>query len=117
LVGYRNRHGYALRFDRAASGADAPATKVIKYDRTGGPSQAHDFGEGQFPSEPVFVPRAADAAEDDGYVLCVVYDAPNTRSYLAVLDAGDLGAAPIAKAHLEHRIPMGFHGNFAPGVV
>ena len=37
---------------------------MIKYDRTGSPSVAHDFGEGQFPSEPVFVPRTAAAAEE-----------------------------------------------------
>lgn len=116
LVGYPNRWGYALRFDRDATGSDGPATKVIKYDRSGGRSQAHDLGEGQFPSEPVFVARARDGAEDDGYVVCVVYDAPAESSYLAVLDARELASKPLAKAHLEHRIPMGFHGNFAPGV-
>jgi all-trans-8'-apo-beta-carotenal 15,15'-oxygenase len=62
------------------------------------------------------VPRAAGAGEDDGFVLSVV--ATNEgKSYLAVLDAKNIDAKPLAKAHLEHRVPLGFHGNFATGVV
>jgi carotenoid cleavage dioxygenase len=34
-----------------------------------------------------------------------------------VLDAQNLGAEPLARARLPRRIPMGFHGNFAPGVI
>jgi len=115
LVGYRNRFGYATR-GRGGAEAD-PWSVVVRYDREGGPSQAHDFGYGHWPSEPVFVPRAADAAEGDGFVLCTVYDGPEDASYLAVLDASNLDAAPLATAYLEQRIPMGFHGNFAAGVV
>lgn len=117
LVGYKNRFGYAVRLNRDERGADQPWTTVIKYDRSGGSSVAHDFGEGQFPSEPVFVPRTATAAEDDGFVLCVVYDGPGDGSYVAVLDARDLAGPALAKCHLDHRIPMGFHGNFAAGLI
>jgi carotenoid cleavage dioxygenase-like enzyme len=72
---------------------------------------------GQFANEPVFVPRSPDASEDDGFVLNVVYDAPNDASYLAVLDARNLSSEPLAKAYLNDRIPLGFHGSFAPGIV
>jgi carotenoid cleavage dioxygenase len=117
LVGYENRFGYAVRMPKDAGGSDQPWNVIAKYDRRGGPSVAHDFGEGQFPGEPVFVPRSADAAEDDGFVLTTVYDGPGASTYLAILDARDMAGAPLAKCHLEHSIPMGFHGNFAPGVV
>jgi carotenoid cleavage dioxygenase-like enzyme len=117
LVGYKNRFGYAVRLGRDQRGADQPWTTVIKYDRSGGASVAHDFGEGQFPSEPVFVPRTATATEDDGFVLCVVNDGPRDGSYVAVLDARNLAGPALAKCHLEHRIPMGFHGNFASGAI
>ena len=116
-VGYENRYGYAVRMPSDAGGNDQPWNIIAKYDRRGGPSTAHDFGEGQFPGEPVFVPRSADAAEDDGFVLTTVYDGPEASTYLAILDARDMAGAPLAKCHLEHRIPMGFHGNFAPGLV
>ena len=117
LVGYENRYGYAVRMPRDAGGTDEPWSVIVKYDRRGGRSVAHDFGEGQFPGEPVFVARSERAAEDDGFVLTTVYDGPSGGSYLAVLDARDMSAAPLAKCNLEHHIPMGFHGNFAPGLI
>ena len=115
-VGYRNRFGYA--FVGEGPDAFAPGRKaIVKFDREGGRSRYHRFAPGHFPGEPVFVPRTPDAAEDDGFVLVVVADAPNERSYLAVLDAQNLDAAPLARAHLDVRVPLGFHGNFAAGVV
>jgi all-trans-8'-apo-beta-carotenal 15,15'-oxygenase len=114
-VAYRNRFGYAA-VDRRAGGP-LFATEIMKYDRQGGPSVRHDFGQWQWPMEPVFAPRSADAAEDDGFVLSVVYDGTSDGSHLTVLDARNLGGKPLAKARLKHRIPLGFHGNFAAGVV
>ena len=39
------------------------------------------------------------------------------REVEEVLDAQNLDARPLAKVHLKHRIPQGFHGNFAGGLV
>ncbi len=118
LVGHPNRFGYAVVARREAGN---PYERVLgciqKYDRRGGPSACHDFGIGQWTSEPVFVPRAPDAAEDDGFVLSVVYDGATRKSFVAVLDARNIEGKPLAKAHLRHRMPMGFHGNYAHGVV
>ncbi len=115
LVGHLNRFGYAVIGEDNLVG---PGTStLIKYDRTGAPSVLHDFGALNYPGEPVFVPRSADAEEDDGFVLSVVYDGGANKSRLVVLDARDFGGKPLAQAHLEHRVPLGFHGNFAPGVV
>jgi carotenoid cleavage dioxygenase-like enzyme len=117
LVGYRNRFGYAA-LNRGTSGTmDDVWSTIVKYDRQGGPNQAHDFGQWHWPSEPVFVPRAADADEDDGFVLNVVYDGTSDSSYLSILDARNMAGEPLAKCTLKERIPMGFHGNFAQGVV
>jgi carotenoid cleavage dioxygenase len=116
LVGYANRYGYAVRGRKVAGGGE-PLSVVVRYDRRGGPSAHHDFGPGRFPSEPVFVPRSSDAREEDGFVLCTVYDGPEDASYVVVLDAQNLAREPLARARLPRRIPMGFHGNFAPGVV
>lgn len=114
-VGHRNRFGYAVI---GSDGLVGPGTStLVKYDRTGGPNALHDFGALCYPGEPVFVPRAPDAEEDDGFVLTVVYDGGSGRSRLVVLDARRFDGPPLATAHLEHRVPLGFHGNFAPGVV
>jgi len=62
-------------------------------------------------SEPVFVERGKDAAEGDGWLLAVVWRARENRSDLAVFNAQDVEAGPIALVHLGHRVPDGFHGN------
>jgi carotenoid cleavage dioxygenase len=63
----------------------------------------------------VFVPRSADAAEGDGWLLSVVWRWAENRSDLAVFDATELAAGPVALAHLTHRVPAGFHGNWRDG--
>ncbi|MNR66097.1 Lignostilbene-alpha,beta-dioxygenase isozyme III [compost metagenome] len=67
-------------------------------------------------SEPVFVPRTADAAEGDGWLLAVAWRAQEQRSDLLVFDAMQLTAGPVAVARLPHRVPFGFHGNWRAGV-
>jgi carotenoid cleavage dioxygenase-like enzyme len=63
-------------------------------------------------SEPVFVARADDAAEGDGWLLAVVWRGRDDRSDLAVFNAGDVAAGPVALVELAHRVPDGFHGNW-----
>lgn len=117
-LGRRNRFGYAVMSrERPETPQDAFFTVLTKFDREGGSARIHPLEPGCWSSEPVFVPRHPDADEDDGFVLSVVYEGPTDRSYLLVLDARDFSGAPLARAYLEHRIPMGFHGHFAPGVV
>jgi len=65
-------------------------------------------------SEAVFVPRYAEAAEDDGWVLSIVYDADRDASDLVVLNAADFTGEPEAVVHLPQRVPFGFHGNWVP---
>jgi all-trans-8'-apo-beta-carotenal 15,15'-oxygenase len=61
-------------------------------------------------SEPVLVPRSADAPEGDGWVLSLVYDAREHASHLAVYDTRTLEDGPVARAHFDHHVPMTFHG-------
>jgi carotenoid cleavage dioxygenase len=62
------------------------------------------------------VPRAPGAAEGEGFLLALVYRGGEGRSDLLVLDAGNVEGAPLATVKLPHRVPFGFHGNWAPGV-
>jgi carotenoid cleavage dioxygenase-like enzyme len=66
--------------------------------------------------EPIFVPRSAGAEEGDGWLLVVVHRGEEKRSDLLVLDAREIDRAPVATVKLSHRVPFGFHGNWAPGV-
>ena len=85
---------------------------VVKIDHETGTWSAHDFGEGQLAGEPIFVPRSDDSAEDDGWLLSLVYSVAEHRSRLVVLDARDVTSDPVAVAHLRHHVPLGFHGTF-----
>lgn len=68
--------------------------------------------EGDAISEPVFVERAQHGAEDDGWLLAVIYRGGEKRSDFAVFDAQDITAGPIGLAQLPVRVPFGFHGNW-----
>jgi carotenoid cleavage dioxygenase len=87
---------------------------IAKFDLVSGTVTHHEMGPGRAAGEAVFVPSAADAAEDDGYVLTLVYDAAQDRSDLVVLAGQDISAAPVATVHLPRRVPFGFHGNWIP---
>ena len=104
LVGLENRFGYVV-----ASFEEENA--LVKYDLVSGESTTHDFGTEQIPGEAVFVPRES-GAEDDGWLLTFVYDKPTDVSSFVVLDATDIGAAPVATLQLPQRVPFGFHGSW-----
>ncbi len=59
--------------------------------------------------------RAGDGrAEDEGWVLSVVYDAERDASDLVILDATSFAGPPVATVHLPARVPFGFHGSWVP---
>jgi all-trans-8'-apo-beta-carotenal 15,15'-oxygenase len=103
-------HRFAYMAGRSSEGT--PFNEIVKVDHATGATASHDFGAGNVAGEPIFVPHSADAAEDHGWLLSVVYSAAEHRSRLAVLDARDLDADPVAVAHLRHHVPLGFHGTF-----
>ncbi len=112
-LGRKHRFGYM-----AASGPEveqyrAPVfTAVHKYDLERGTTELRAFGAGNGVGEPLFVPRTANAAEDDGYVLVLVYDQVRNASDFFILDARHIAGEPIASVHIPHRVPYGFHGNW-----
>jgi carotenoid cleavage dioxygenase len=64
------------------------------------------------PGEPVFVPRASAVEEDDGWVMAVWWDHRRNTSEMVILAAKDFDCAPVARVKLDHRVPLGFHGNW-----
>jgi carotenoid cleavage dioxygenase-like enzyme len=65
---------------------------------------------GCYPGEPVFVPAPDAKTEDEGVVLSVVLDSHTATSFLLVQDAHSFDE--IARAHVPHHVPFGFHGQF-----
>jgi carotenoid cleavage dioxygenase-like enzyme len=110
-AGTKSGHGWY-----ACANPDAPVSEwlsgIAHVDADGARRGHYLLPPGDTISEPVFVARAEDAAEGDGWLLAVVWRARDNCSDLAVFNAPDVAAGPIALAHLGHRVPDGFHGNW-----
>lgn len=71
--------------------------------------------QGHYGSEPMFAAANDARAEDDGYVLEVVYDAFAHRSELQIFRAADV-TDRVCRLPLRHHVPHQFHGHFTPHV-
>lgn len=107
LTGRPHRYGYSAAITLAGQ---AENDTVLKYDFDTGRTMECSFGAGKEVGEFVFEPSSADAAEDDGVLMGLVYDAAEASSNLVMLDAGSLET--VAEVHLPQRVPTGFHGNW-----
>jgi all-trans-8'-apo-beta-carotenal 15,15'-oxygenase len=95
---------------------NAPLQAILKIDPETGEQQLWSAAPRGFVGEPVFVPRPGSTAEDDGWVLTLVYDAACDRTDVVILNGTDLSQGPIARLHLKHPIPYGLHGCFTPAI-
>lgn len=109
------RAGLPNRFGTFAgrSRDDRVMDTIVWLDLLAGRRVAFTLPSGDEASEPVFVPRRPEAAEGDGWLLAVVWRAAKRRSDLIVLDTNAVEHGPIATVRLAHRVPSGFHGNWA----
>jgi carotenoid cleavage dioxygenase-like enzyme len=87
---------------------------LAHFDAKSGRHSLHYLPRGDLVSEPVFVPRAADAPEGEGWLLATAFRAGENRSDLVVFDALGIADGPVATVQLSHRVPAGFHGNWMP---
>jgi carotenoid cleavage dioxygenase-like enzyme len=106
------RYAYVVEFRDFGPASIPQGSLLRRYDVETGASVANDFGVRYAPGEPVFVPKAADAAENDGWVMALRYDREQDLSDLIVLDAHEFGGDPVAIVHLPRRVPFGFHGSW-----
>jgi carotenoid cleavage dioxygenase len=104
VVGRTHRFGYSVGY------ADRESV-MFKHDFAAGTTETRRLGASES-GEAVFVPRTADAAEDDGWVISIVYDRARDASDLLFLDARNFTGEPAAAVHLPQRVPFGFHGNW-----
>ncbi len=85
---------------------------IVKYDDSSGSRTQWTPGPQGHVGECVFAPDPAGSAEDDGWILNIVYDDVREASDLVVIDARDIAAGPIATVHMPRRVPFGFHANW-----
>ncbi|MEA2625872.1 MAG: hypothetical protein QOD06_1917 [Candidatus Binatota bacterium] len=112
LIGRRHRFGWVASRARDDDGVRPFFTAIRRYDLERGDSELREFGAGHGVREPIFVPRSSAAGEGDGYALVLVYDPERNTSDFWILDAARISGEPVARIHLPHRVPYGFHGNW-----
>ena len=98
-----------------------PPLGYVRIDLLTGETQTWWAGNRCFCEEVVIVPKNPEGetpgAEEECWILGMIADhgeGGEGRSSLAVLDGADLTKGPVARVWLEHRIPHGLHGAFAP---
>lgn len=114
LLGGRHRFGYTIGTEGGylSGGQSAMSTAVYKHDYASGSSVAADLDAGLLLGEMSFVPNPTARAEDDGVLMGFGYHRESAEGQLVLLDAQTLER--VATVHLPQRVPMGFHGNWAP---
>ncbi|NYF18985.1 carotenoid cleavage dioxygenase [Xanthomonas sp. JAI131] len=115
------RHGFVLAFDPTLpfdASLGAPPfqffNQLAHVDVVAGTSEAWYPGDAQCFQEPVFVPRSADAAEGDGYVLALLNHLHGEDTELLVFDSLRMADGPVARIKVPLRMRMSLHGNWTP---
>jgi carotenoid cleavage dioxygenase len=114
VLGGRHRFGYAVGIEGGflAAGGQEMATPLYKHDYATGSATVAALDPALLIGEMSFVPNPAAATEDDGILMGYGYHRGRDEGQLLLLDAQTL--EPMATVHLPQRVPMGFHGNWAP---
>jgi carotenoid cleavage dioxygenase-like enzyme len=111
-TGRNSRFVYAISHPVLVGNEVKPS--IVKYDTEDGGRDAHVFEAHRVPGEAEFVPAPGGTREDDGWLVSIVtHDSENVAA-LAVIDASDVAAGPVATVHLPRRVPSGFHGTWIP---
>jgi carotenoid cleavage dioxygenase len=92
---------------------DFPQMGVGQIDWENEEMKVHEL-EGAAAQEPLFVPRAHNSPEGDGFILTVVDRFAEKRADLLVLDGNDVSRPPLATVKLPFALPMAFHGCWVP---
>ncbi|HXE21294.1 MAG TPA: carotenoid oxygenase family protein [Rhodoferax sp.] len=111
-AGLPYRHGWFAGHALGAGGEPRMYASVVHLDHATAQRDIYTFDAPDHVSEPVFVPRAPDAEEGDGWLLATVWRGATNCSDLVIFDARHVAAGPVCMASLPHRVPDGFHGNW-----
>lgn len=99
-------------------GGEGPAFVGIgRYEVATGALTEWRPGPALQPNEVTFVPDGPASGEGEGWLLTFTWDATTDAGALAVLDATDVAAGPVAMVRLPQRVPFGFHGTWLPGSI
>lgn len=110
-AGSSYRHGYVACIGGPGS-EDIFHRGIGHFDHATRKMSVYSAGPRFAMAEPVFVPKQGSSKEGEGYLLTNIFDEDRNTSHLAIFDAEQIESGPIARAHLDHRVPVGFHGSW-----
>jgi carotenoid cleavage dioxygenase-like enzyme len=103
------QHGFANLNLQSADGRADGMDGVIHFNTRTGAEDIFHFGAGSAAGELVFAPRLGSIEEADGYAITLVHPANSPKSELAIFDARNIAAGPIARVIVPFRVSSGFH--------
>lgn len=114
-IGRRHRYVYGYH-----SIFEDPGIAIAKIDMTDNSNNNSDKeqadiwapGPGWYALEPRFIPRSLyynGEEDDDGWLICQLFDAVNVKSHLAILDAKKVSDGPVAIIDLPAPLPHNLH--------
>jgi len=88
---------------------------LCSVDMSTGNSEHFSFGQNFLVGETVFVSKPGhdyclDEVKEPGWLLTQVLDGKSEKSFLAVFASDAISDGPVAKIHLQHHVPISFHG-------
>lgn len=113
-MGKDYRYGFAASSNR--EWGDAHGYNCTgRFDFQTGETKLWEYGPEANAGEPVYVANPDSEREEDGWVMCFVYN-PDEGAFLSILSAGDFDSGPVAKVLIPGRVPNGFHANWMQGL-
>lgn len=106
LVGLKNEYLYHLSSQHNSLWSDS----VSSFNISTGKEDRFDFGPEYLVEEHISV--CPKNKEGTGYLIGTALHVPSKRTCLNVFNANNIADGPIARAWLNHHLPLGFHGNF-----
>lgn len=103
-IGRRHRMAYLS----AGPGDSWYHDGIAAIDMDTGMERRFHFGPKHYVGEPVVT--GGGRAGGDGFLLAQVHHGDSGRTFLAVFEAADVAAGPVAKLWLNHHVPVSFHG-------
>ena len=109
------------QFVYGACGSDptesTPVQGLIKIDTKAGTETKWIGEKHEYLGESIFVARPGreqGGAEDDGYLLSLLFNGKEKKSEFVIFDAKDIAKGPISRQELPVKVPFGLHGNWVP---
>lgn len=110
------RHGYMLIVDARRPFKFGRLSQLMNtlahVDLMTGITKTWWCGADSALQEPAFIPKSADDAEGDGYIVMLCNRLAEMRSDLLLFDAQHIDQGPIATGRLPLRLRSGLHGNW-----